>query len=874
MRILNGACLVVVLLTGASSLVSSCLTDHEPGGEPVTAARFEIAPPTADGLGSVAHEQDVMKSSYCATCHPDVYAEHAQNTHGRAFTDEEVRLATGRFSQADCIICHTPRPIFETGIGQNPTRRYHGLEEGNACMTCHWREGQDYSHFTGGAECKTAFDPRVGTVDACASCHRNHGTPYQWEQSPNGKLADRTCIDCHMAEVERPVAVGGEIRSVRSHVFPGSRNLAHLRRAYSYDVKIDGDHVVVILKNKGAGHNFPTELKQRSVESVIVVRDANGNEIARSRMTFRDPYKRPYGLNLPVNTQIPSGESREHRVPLTVAAGEVDCELHFKLYYPIEDYHPELARRLESRRLAFSGITPSTATVESEPEVRIVTPEGISPETAGPANLVDYAHPPIGEVEVEIPQGNSADDIRRLIELFQFPVLTANVEARKRLTAIGKPAVPALIAALGSWDNKTFNQSMAVLESMGEPVLGAVLDALDHPELYVRLHACELLARMGAGAERDRAHSRLIAALKRSGALDRSHAATALGELAVREAIPELARLAREDRDPDVVRAASRSLAQLGATAHVPDLRVALTRFEWAETQRDVAEALAKLGDASGIPVLLAGLDHPDDLVRESFFEAFFAVTGVHLCYEALGPHDERLEAIGRLQSWWAREGGADTLRHPTRIDPKTRAEVKRIAESYGGSDGSQPLADDAKLRDRILELGSAAVGGLSQIGLKFPPGFAQKRAQISQVLGEIGDRNAVPALIATLRDPVVSVAAWACESLAKISDASALPAVQRYHQRMLSLAARAGIPSSAGTSDAVIALAASAAYRLGDERMEPDLIGFLLSADESARATAVAALRTTYGSSLEFDAGASREERRAAVERWQADQR
>ena len=44
------------------------------------------------------------------------------------FSDKIVELATGRFSQGDCIICHTPRPIFESGIGQNPIRRHHGLE--------------------------------------------------------------------------------------------------------------------------------------------------------------------------------------------------------------------------------------------------------------------------------------------------------------------------------------------------------------------------------------------------------------------------------------------------------------------------------------------------------------------------------------------------------------------------------------------------------------------------------------------------------------------------------------------------------------------------------------------------------------------------
>src|SRR5262245_47484827 len=90
---------------------------------------------------------DVMESVFCASCHPDAYAEHEQSTHGRAFTDEEVRLATARFAHQDCIICHTPRPIFETGVGQNPKRRYFDLEEGNTCMTCHFRPDYDYASF-------------------------------------------------------------------------------------------------------------------------------------------------------------------------------------------------------------------------------------------------------------------------------------------------------------------------------------------------------------------------------------------------------------------------------------------------------------------------------------------------------------------------------------------------------------------------------------------------------------------------------------------------------------------------------------------------------------------------------------------------------
>src|SRR5690349_4466814 len=163
--------------------------------------------PQPDLKARTAHLDLVSRASYCATCHPEATAEHRQNTHGRAFTDEEVRLATARFSIEGCIACHTPRPVFETGIGMNPKKRSSHLEEGNDCFSCHARKGFDFSTFNGGkADCKAAFDERVGTVEACASCHKNHGTPYQWENAKHGKLEGNVCIDCHMPKVVRPIA--------------------------------------------------------------------------------------------------------------------------------------------------------------------------------------------------------------------------------------------------------------------------------------------------------------------------------------------------------------------------------------------------------------------------------------------------------------------------------------------------------------------------------------------------------------------------------------------------------------------------------------------------------------------------------------------
>lgn len=802
----------------------------------------------------------VMTSRFCAGCHPAIYAEHEENTHGRAFTDEEVRLATGRFGHGDCIRCHTPRPIFETGIGMNPLRRHHNLEEGNTCMSCHFKPDFDYSRFRGGEECKRAFDPRVGAVEACASCHRNHGTPYQWELAPTGKAAKKTCITCHMRKVRRPVAVGQPPRLVRSHVFPGVRSEEHVRRAYSHTAELDGNEAVVRIKNKGCGHNFPTELKQRSVESLIVVRDLEGREVARSRMVFRDPYKRPYGLTLPVNTQIPAGQTREHRVPLRLAAGTVDCELHFKLYFPIEDHHPDLSRMLEKKRLVFDGITPSEKPVKSAPPVKVVTPEGIDPRDASSANLVDFARPPIGQVELEIPEGSDAAAIRRLIQFFQFPVPEANRVAQQRLAKIGLPAVPALIEALGSWDNKTFKQAMAVLKKIGVPARPALVEALDSVQLYVRVHARRVIGEMGWSDPDAAMLRKLRNGLASRHVVDRTSAARVLGQLGVKDAIPDLRNLL-DDPAPDVVRAGALALAALSDVSAAPRIEQAMREAFFVETRRDLAAALASLGSIAGIPVLLEGLDHPDDLIRESHSEVLFEATALHLGFDPLAPRPSRLRAISRLQAHWAKAGGRDQLRpspHPgSRTHDYAWEWVQKLADHQ-----------DREAFEELLALGEDAVSALV-LGLKYPPGFAARRARICEALGRIGSRNGAPFLAATLRDPVISVAAWAAWALETSKDKEVLPALRRYQARLLTLAKAGRLPASAGPLDRLLGQAARTRLMLGDEGARQDLVNLLLSPDLSARKIAIDALETKYGERLDYDPQAPAGERRKAMRQW-----
>jgi len=790
-------------------------TRQEPDAQPAV-------PPAAPASAPLDPEAGT-RSRACAVCHPAIYAEHMQNTHGAAFVDEEARLATRDFRRENCVRCHTPRPIYETGLGMVPMERRHDLEEGNTCMSCHGKAGYDYSHFHGGEECKVAFDDRVGTVESCATCHRVAATPEQWEHAAKGKRAGWVCIDCHMPMVERPVAVGMPPRRVRSHVFPASRSESQLRRAYRYDARIEGNEVVVRITNAGAGHNFPTGSIQRSLESLVVIRDALGHEVSTSRAVLKVPYFKPTGLDLPRSAQIPSGQSREHRVPIPAASGSAECRLFFKRYYPIEDGHPTLSRRLECRTLRFADITPSTHVAQPPAGAPPGLPEVTPLDAARPDGLAKYAHLPPGTPTVTIPEGDSPADLERLVAILEFPVPGARVQARRRLAELGAAAVPTLVQALGHWSDETRDQAMELLLEIGEPAMAAVEGALGDDRLYVRYHARMVLSRMTLpDAVRTEVRETLVRDLARPHPLDRRSAADALGRLGDPDAAPALRPLL-EDPDWDVVAAAAQALGLLDDRGSVPAMEAALRRATFPESRRDLAAALAALGSAAGTPVLLEGLDYPDDLIRRSVFDAFFDATGLHESYDPDAPRPQRLEALARLQSAWAQGGGPSSLGHPKPANAAEEERAWRMVEALGGGTDTLPGGDDVALLRDLVAMGEAATPALVQ-ALSFPPGWMDKRALACEALGRIGDPRAAPYLVRALRDPNLPVASWACWALSTTGDKAALPALHDWSRR---LAALADTPQRGAGPEPLGLLLARAAWtraQLGDETASTEI--------------------------------------------------
>ena len=69
-------------------------------------------------------------SAQCAECHAGVYGEWQASWHAQAWTDPEVRQLSNDFANTDCIDCHAPRPVFETGLGEPRPAAQHAPRRG------------------------------------------------------------------------------------------------------------------------------------------------------------------------------------------------------------------------------------------------------------------------------------------------------------------------------------------------------------------------------------------------------------------------------------------------------------------------------------------------------------------------------------------------------------------------------------------------------------------------------------------------------------------------------------------------------------------------------------------------------------------------
>ena len=288
-------------------------------------------------------------SEQCKSCHAQEYEEWSGSWHAQAWSDPEPRALSNNFANTDCIDCHAPRPVFETGIGQRVLPRSARRGEGVDCIACHMLPE---SHPSGGLMAGTRDDPQaacrpvavrdLGSSAFCAVCHDQHDTTKQWQASD---YAERGigCVDCHM----KPRADG----SGHEHQMLGGHDIELVRSAVELRGRRDGGRWLVEVENVGAGHHFPTEERSRAGD--VFWRPAGAvDEAWRHAYRFRSPY---HSEDLP-DTLLPAHETRSIPIEGPGSEGAIEVALFYTLvpYWadperPDPEREARLVQRLELR---------------------------------------------------------------------------------------------------------------------------------------------------------------------------------------------------------------------------------------------------------------------------------------------------------------------------------------------------------------------------------------------------------------------------------------------------------------------------------------------------------------------------------------------
>lgn len=344
--------------------------------------------PYPEGFGT-------WSETLCKACHLEIAQEWETSMHAKAWHDPAFQ---GYWKHDDrpqvCLNCHTPlrnqQPDLVTGfhdtrkldpiLAPNPDYDEGLRNEGVTCAVCHVQDGvivgpyadsiaphpvrQDKSFLDGGGVCRRCHEVEgkdPGMFYIGPPC----GTYAEVQDDP---VQGFGCIQCHMPEVERPVAFGGPARKSGRHLWRGGHDPEMVRTAVKIDLddrSRSGDRggdldVELRLSNvgagvhgssvrgatrkghdglsalRGAGHTFPTGDPDRFVTVTFVLRNtADGRIVRKEAHTLkRRILWRPVILEFG-DDRLHAREERSYRftgrVPRNFDAYRLDVEVAYHL---------------------------------------------------------------------------------------------------------------------------------------------------------------------------------------------------------------------------------------------------------------------------------------------------------------------------------------------------------------------------------------------------------------------------------------------------------------------------------------------------------------------------------------------------------------
>ncbi len=283
-------------------------------------------------FGSFQHLRaavDWNNAQSCKECHADIFKEWETTRHALAWKSAQFAAQSQSRTKADCLPCHAPKPIFETGIASECVLRNENRDAGITCITCHRQNQTSLGPYKSSkAECNPAFTNAFEDNSICGMCHKNISE--EWKQSSFSQKGSKhysTCAKCHMKPVKRAAAKGGVVRDVFRHVTYGSYDLKALQESVrDLTVAAENGKARITLTNDCTGHTLPTGSplgKQLIVMTAI--KDENDKTVDLHREVYEKEDNREK-----MDTSIPADKEEDLSYDLKTGKGEIVVRVLYK----------------------------------------------------------------------------------------------------------------------------------------------------------------------------------------------------------------------------------------------------------------------------------------------------------------------------------------------------------------------------------------------------------------------------------------------------------------------------------------------------------------------------------------------------------------
>jgi hypothetical protein len=255
----------------------------------------------------------------CKECHADIYKEWESTRHAQAWKSKQFTEQSQNRTKADCLPCHAPKPIFETGIGKECVLRDDNRDAGVTCITCHRQNKTSVGPIKNTkADCNPEYTGSFEDNTTCQMCHKN--TSEEWKTSSFSHQGKNyaTCAKCHMKPVKRAAAKNGIVREVYPHITYGGHDTKAVQEAVrDMTVTVQDGKAHISLTNDLTGHSLPSGTNGRQLLIMTAIKDENDKTVEMHREVFeKGDNKDKKDTSIPVDKKIelvydckvPSGE--------------------------------------------------------------------------------------------------------------------------------------------------------------------------------------------------------------------------------------------------------------------------------------------------------------------------------------------------------------------------------------------------------------------------------------------------------------------------------------------------------------------------------------------------------------------------------------